>query len=246
MNAYRHMMARVGGVLVLATAAGVLMASSAEAASMLRLTATGTSSGWTNTVVITDNSADDSDPTVGRIQYSTPAYVPGTVPVLPGFFVSNLSAGTSKPVIGSAASPQMHLQGAHISSNGGGTLVIDHIDTGFTHLGNFGMSLGGTSQGGNPAANISYSAYFNSTLINTIGPLGGPTFAGTASGGPTVSFPYSLTQTVTIFHGRAGAGTATTGFSAHLIPEPATLALFGLGLIGVGFATNRRRNRARG
>lgn len=230
MSAYRHMMAKVGGVLVLATAFASVTAPRAEAAQMLTLTSGSTS------VTIQDNQAGDLNPLAGAITFM------GSVGA---FNRLNISTGVSKPILGSAANPWMDLNSLNISSNGGGTLVIDHFDDGFTGLTNFSMGIGGSAGVGAGGGNLTYSAYFNqgagNVLIDTLGPFSG-VFAGTGGGGPTTLAPYSLTQRVTIFH---GPSTVASSFNASLIPEPATLALFGLGLIGVGVATNRRRlNRA--
>ena len=230
MSVYRHMMAKIGGVLVLAMALALVTATSTEAAQMLTLT-----SGLTS-VTITDNGAGDVNPSVGAITF---------IGSVGAFNALNVSTGVSKPILGSAANPFMDLNSVNISSSGGGTLVIDHFDDGFTGLTNFSMAIGGVAGLGGAGGALTYSAFFNqgagNVLIDTLGPFSGA-FSGTGGGGPTTLTPYSLTQRVTIVH---GAGTVGTSFNATLIPEPATLALFGLGLIGVGFATSRRRlNRA--
>jgi hypothetical protein len=226
MSGFRHMMKRVGGVLVLAAAISAMTASDAQAAQMLRLTQ-GASS-----VQITDGGVGDSNPFAGAITFI------GSV----GSYFLNVSTGVSKPVLGSAANPHMDL--ASLNMSGSGMLTIEHTDTDFVGTGPFAMHIGGTTNG-----SVSYAAYFDSTnaafgtgsAIDSLGPFGGPAFAGSGGGGNAVITPYSLTQVVTLTH----TGFGISSFDAELIPEPATLALFGLGLIGVGAATSRRLRRAR-
>jgi hypothetical protein len=74
-------------------------------------------------------------------------------------------------------------------------------------------------------------------IASTLGPFGPGLFAGSTTGAGFGNALYSITQVVNITHSAAGV----TQFEASLIPEPALLSLFGLGLAGFGIAAKRRR-----
>ena len=166
-----------------------------------------------------------------------------------GTFTLNLGAAISKPQLGSAVTPRLDLSSFNSSTNAA-SLVIKVTDTGFmSGAGTAFMSIGGTTDG-----TVSYSAYWDpsnaefgtanqigSTL--TFGP-GGTSFpfSGSAtSGGVGTATPFSLTQIITVAHLAGGRFSKATSFDASLIvPEPSSIALFGLGLLGLGVAVRRR------
>ena len=88
-----------------------------------------------NTVVVADQGPGDANSLVGVVAYTGPV---GNV------WIITSSAVVSKPVIGSAAAPQIDLQSTVISSDGG-TISIEVTDTDFTANGDFVASLGGTT-----------------------------------------------------------------------------------------------------
>ena len=226
------------GMLVGVIALGATMLatlSSANAGSVLRLT-----SSLGGSITIMDGGFNDINPMVGAISFM------GSIA---GWGV-NMSSGFSKPLVGDSAEAVLDISSFNLS-DGAGTLTIEFTDNGFTiPLASHWMST--SAIGGTTSGTVTYDTYrdagnalFGLTEhLDSFGPLGSVAFAAENSMNLTaLEDPFSLTQVITIVHGGAGM----TGFNAELtdpppapMPEPGTLALFGLGLAGLGFARRRK------
>lgn len=186
------------------------------------------------TVTIQDNGAGDTNATIGWIStnYSI------------GGLTGSVGAMT-KPAIGATDKPWMHLHGA---AAGIGDLSVMFTDTDFDNAsgGAFNSSIGGITYG-----EVDYRTYGDAGntdfgMGTALGDLG--TFTSTAFSGqstdPLLAFgPFSLTMLVEISHGATSLGLTSFNADLRAVPEPATLGLLGLGLLGFG-AMRRYRKRA--
>jgi hypothetical protein len=153
-------------------------------------------------VVILDQSALDSNPTLGVIEYDG-AVGPN--------WALNVTSGATKPDSGTATDPYMDVTSVDASSPGGGTLIIEFSDVDYGPLPSgsvFREAYGGTTVG-----TVSYSTFLDATdivfghgtLLASQGPRGPGAFNGTSFSSPVgAAFPYSLTQRLVITHQRAG------------------------------------------
>lgn len=165
-------------------------------------------------------------------------------------FAGSFDIGESKPLIGGVTQPIMDLNINEVApSGGGGTLTFALTDTGFMGgpgILHFLSSVGGTFHGGG-TLNLSTAMDCSNTPFATTTALTSQSFSGSSfSGGqdafPTAcSGPYSLTEIATL---SLPAGASMSSDANLAVPEPSTIALFGAGLLGLGFAFRRKRHQA--
>jgi len=165
-----------------------------------------------------------------------------------GAFGFNVITGTSTPMIGTATLPILDLNSVDITSRGGsgGTLTFQLTDTeyiggiGTTH---FLESVGGTLGGTGSSYSVSTFMDCGNTAFGTGTELTSQTFTGSSFSGNQNAYAtsclgnYSLTQLASL---TLPGGAIYSGDSNLSVPEPSTIALFGAGLLGLGFAMRRK------
>jgi hypothetical protein len=202
-------------------------------ASAARATLTFQISDGVNVFTVPDNGAADVSAQIGAVVYTNSF----------GNVALNVATGISKPMIGSAVLPELHLDGV-IVSTGATNISIALSDTGFSGTGIHGLlaSIGGIINSA-PGSTATYSVYRDlsnslfgtgpGTLVCTTGPLSGGSllyFGGSCFANSTSGNAYSLTLVATIHN----LGLGNSSFNAVLVdaPEPASIVLLLVGLIG--------------
>lgn len=186
-------------------------------------------------IIVTDNGVGDANATLGII---TASFAFGTLTGL-------VNTSFSKPIIGSPADPILDMT---FSVSGTGIVYMYASDNGFTGVGTITGGVDGNSTDtamveiGIFGANNNVDPVSGGTpgnfLCTSPTVTGSPFHAGCTTGvvgSPTN--PYQLT--IGLFVDNVTPGLTTGDYNAR-IPEPATLALLGLGLAGLGFARRKQ------
>ena len=194
-----------------------------------------------NDILVQDNGAGDTIGAAGGISFSASAFG----------YALEVNTSQSKPMIGSAAAPQLDLTYTATSSSATPASVFLYTsDTDFTSGGSFVLALGGTNSGGSGTetgrawGGTSNTAlqFSGANLLGTVGPLSGVASSASTTGSfsPLVN-PYSLTIGVAISRSSAGTSTGDLNMQVSPIPEPETYALMMAGLGAIGFVARRRK-----
>jgi hypothetical protein len=184
--------------------------------------------GGGNSILVFDNGAGDLNGGAGRI-----AALEGGIG---GFNQFDIETALSQPRNGVGTTPLLDIT---YSVTGTGNAWIYASDTDFTGpASSVFMQNDGNNSGGSVTTAVA-SLYGGNSNNNPISPLIGSITGLDASGSfpfaPGVD-PYGLTLEFHI----VSSGTTTGDLSAEVVPEPVSMTLFGLGLLGTGIARRRR------
>ena len=192
---------------------------------------------------IQDNAAGDNISDLGVISFSVSSFFGYTIVI---------NTSQSKPVVGSATTPQLDLTFAATTSGAAGNVFLYTSDTDFLSSGTFNLTIGGTNSGidgnvrGRAWGGTSNTAldFSPGNLISSLGPFTTPAYSGAATGAFVSGVnPYSLTIGAQISRTGAGTSTGDLNLQVSAIPEPSTWALMLMGPVLIGFVARRRSRR---
>jgi hypothetical protein len=245
---------RLIGIAAVGAAFLVLGGGLAEAAFVLKMT--DLNSGDQQIVIDQGVMGDASDSGLVATAPDLGSAYPGMVLYLGpvGSFHVVMTTGAGKPLIGTSFNKRLDMVSLTISG-GEGELEIELTDTDFQFAGGGEVSLkssiGGTTDGVITAQSFADTSNVEFGTEITSG-LQGPFEAGLTgkafSGFAATTFwldaeqLFSISQRVTVEH--FGGPDATSSFDIMTEvhgPEPSTLAIWGLGIVGVGLCSRRRR-----
>lgn len=211
-------------------AALLALAGAAQATPMIRI------SDGSTTVTVADNDTSgaciDTNSSSGIVSFACSL----------GSWWLNAVIGVGHDVLGDG----IHLNSLNLSSSSGGTISVALTDTDFVNTGSYPLLHFGGGIGGFTSGTVGYAMYVSDantpfSLDTLIGSGGGASaFANSFSDWAAVAGTYSMTLVAQITHGSAYWPMATSIDFVGRVPEPATLGLLGLGLVGIGLAARRR------
>ena len=213
----------------------VCLFAASKPASGLAITLTELTSGAS--VTIQDNGLGDFNFLPGALTYA------GVL----GNITFDLTTALADPVIGNANTALLSLTQLAVTAFAPANLVVSVTDTNRTVLGSpvwFSAGIGGVVTGNGSVTASAYADPTN-TAFGTSGiSLDLGTSGGAFSAERGANFPYlgafSLTQIAVLNLGAGSVASFDLHSSVSSVPEPATLALFGIGLTGAAICYRRR------
>jgi len=161
-----------------------------------------------------------------------------------GSWVVNVTTGVGAPLF---SDPHLDLNSINISNTSGPGVFLDVwvSQTDFTlggiaQLAAFFGSIGGTSVGTlawDMWVDDANGLFSQATQVAGAATVGSP-FAQSGVGHAIVDGTFSMTLHVRVLHGNA-PGTTSFDFEGFVVPEPGTIALLGIGLIGLALLRRR-------